>query len=81
MWVRICILVAVALAVSSAGQAAGTSTEDAAEKLISATVTVRAVTAPVAETKEVMVCSGVSLGRGLIVTFQTMPASDSAMPR
>jgi S1-C subfamily serine protease len=81
MWERICILVAVAVAVSSAGQAAGTPTEDAAEKLIAATVTVRAVTAPAAETKEVMVCSGVSLGKGLIVTFQTMPASDAAIPR
>jgi S1-C subfamily serine protease len=80
MWLRICILVAVASAVSRAAHAAA-PTEDAAEKLIAATVTVRAVTAPAAETKEVMVCSGVSLGKGLIVTFQAMPPSDVAMPR
>jgi S1-C subfamily serine protease len=81
MSMRVCILIAVAWAVTSASQAAGTPTEDAAERLIAATVTVRAVTAPAAETKEVMVCSGVSLGRGLIVTVQSMPPSDAAMPR
>ena len=76
----ICIFV-VAFIGASAAQAAGTPTEEAAQKLIAATVTVRGVSVPGAEGREVMVCSGVSLGRSLIVTFQNMPPSDAVMPR
>jgi serine protease DegS len=34
-----------------------------------------------ADAHEVTVCSGVSLGKGLIVTFHAMPAADAPMPR
>jgi serine protease DegQ len=89
------------------------SVEDAAERLVAATVTIRSVQKPVAEpsrdkatssasrtspsadgkggaalssnvqpaTNEVTVCSGVSLGRGLIVTFRAMPEAGAEMPR
>jgi S1-C subfamily serine protease len=77
----ICISVLSALAISSVVQAVGAPTEQAAAKLIAATVTVRAVTETAGETKEVLVSSGVSLGKGRIVTFHAMPPSDAAMPR
>jgi serine protease DegS len=77
----ICIIVVSALAVSHVVQAIGAPTEEAAAKLIAATVTVRAVTETAGETKEVLVCSGVSLGKCRIVTFHIMPPSDAAMPR
>jgi S1-C subfamily serine protease len=77
----ICMIVFGGLTVSSFVQAVGAPTEEAAAKLIEATVTVRAVTETAGETKEVLVCSGVSLGKGRIVTFHTMPPSDAALPR
>jgi S1-C subfamily serine protease len=74
--------------------AADRSTEQAAEQLVAATVTVRSVAAPNAKPKpegavgnsttaadEVTVCSGVSLGQGLVVTFHAMPPAEAAMPR
>lgn len=94
MLLRVSIAVVCVLVCATALDAADHSTEQAAEKLVAATVTVRSVAAPSAKAKtepvdgvaatqanEVTVCSGVSLGQGLIVTFHAMPPADAAMPR